>query len=133
MNTVKDGYDVIKSLRPAPVDQTNVLEDRILGLLFDGSRYVQENHKAVGFIYSLPTLTSVYDNCLTVTLIPNNCPEEEVDAWALQVVNSINVQCLDEVRKFEYVSLFNFNFVDGLVCTYIVTRGVVEFQFHFTD
>lgn len=80
MNTVKDGYDVIKSLRPAPVDQTNVLEDRILDLLFEGSRYVQENHKAVGFIYSLPTLTSVYDNCLTVTLIPNNCPEEEVDA-----------------------------------------------------
>ena len=124
MNTDKDGYDVIKSLRPAPVDQTNVLEDRILDLLFDGSRYVQENHKAVGFIN---------DNCLTVTLIPNNCPEEEADAWALQVVNSINVQCLDEVRKFEYVSLFNFNFVDGLVCTYIVTRGVVEFQFHFTD
>lgn len=133
MNTVKDGYDIIKSLRPSPIDQTNVLEDRILDLLFDGSRYIQENHKAVGFIYSLPTLTSVYDNCLTVTLIPNNCPEEEVDAWALQVVNSINVQCLDEVRKFEYVSLFNFNFVDGLVCTYIVTRGVVEFQFHFTD
>lgn len=133
MNTVKDGYDVIKSLRPAPVDHTNVLKDRILDLLFDGSRYVKENHKAVGFIYSLPTIVSVCDNCLTVTLIPNNCPEDEVDAWALHVVNSINVQCLDEVRKFEYVSLFNFNFVDGLVCTYIVTRGVVEFQFHFTD
>ena len=133
MNTVKDGYDVIKSLRPAPVDHTNVLENRILDLLFDGSRIGQENHKAVGFIYRLPTLTSVYDNCLTVTLILNNCPEEEVDAWALRVVNSINVQCLDEVRKFEYVTIFNFNFVDGLVCTYIVTRGVVEFQFHFTD
>lgn len=133
MNTVKDGYDVIKSLRPAPVDHTNVLEDRILDLLFDGGRYVKENHKAVGFIYSLPTIVSVYDNCLTVTLIPNNCPEEEVDTWALQVVNSINVQCLDEVRKFEYVTIFNFNFVDWLVCTYIVTRGVVEFQFHFTD
>lgn len=67
MNTVKDGYDVIKSLRPAPVDQTNVLEDRILDLLFEGSRYVQENHKAVGFIYSLPTLTSVY----TTTALPS--------------------------------------------------------------
>lgn len=133
MNTIKDGCDVIKSLRPAPVDQTNVIEDRILDLLFDNSRYVQENHKAVGFIHSLPSLTSVYDNCLTVTLIPNNCPEDEVDAWALRVVNSISVKCLDEVRRFEYVSLFNFNFVDGLVCTYMVTRGVVEFQFHFTD
>lgn len=131
MNTVKDGYDVIKSLRPAPVDQTNVLEDRILDLLFDGSRYVQENHKAVGFIYSLPTLTSVYDNCLAVSLIPNNSPEEEVDEWAVQVVNSFTIQRLDDVRKFEYVSLFNFN--DGLVCTYMVTRGVVELQFHFTD
>lgn len=133
MNTVKDGYDVIKSLRPAPIDQTNVMEDSLLDLLFDGSRYVQENHKAVGFIYGLPSLTSVYDNCLAVSLIPNNSLEEEVDEWAVSVVNSFNVQCLDEVRKFEYVSLFNFNFVDGLVCTYIVTRGVVEFQFHFTD
>lgn len=131
MNTVKDGYDVIKSLRPAPIDQTNVMEDSLLDLLFDGSRYVQENHKAVGFIYGLPSLTSVYDNCLTVTLIPNNCPEEEVDAWVLQVVNSFSIQRLDDVRKFEYVSLFNFN--DGLVCTYMVTRGVVELQFHFTD
>lgn len=131
MNTVKDGYDVIKSLRPAPIDQTNVMEDSLLDLLFDGSRYVQENHKAVGFIYGLPSLTSVYDNCLTVTLIPNDCPEEEVDAWALQVVNSFSIQRLDDVRKFEYVSLFNFN--DGLVCTYMVTRGVVELQFHFTD
>lgn len=66
MNTVKDGYDVIKSLRPAPVDQTNVLEDRILDLLFDGSRYVQENHKAVGFIYSLPTLP-----LFTTTALPS--------------------------------------------------------------
>ena len=37
MNTVKDGYDVIKSLRPAPIDQTNVMEDSLLDLLFDGS------------------------------------------------------------------------------------------------
>lgn len=35
MNTIKDGCDVIKGLRPAPVDQTNVIEDRILDLLFD--------------------------------------------------------------------------------------------------
>ena len=133
MNTVKDGYDVIKSLRPAPIDQTNVMEASLLDLLFDGSRYIQEGHKAVGFINDLPSIVSVYDNCLAVSLIPNNSPEEVVDAWALQVVNSINVQCLDEVRRFEYVSLFNFNFVDGLVCTYMVTRGVVEFQFHFTD
>lgn len=131
MNTVKDGYDVIKSLRTAPVDQTNVLEDRILDLLFDGSRYVQENHKAVGFINSLPSIVSFYDNCLAVSLIPNNSPEEEVDEWAVRVVNSFSIQRLDDVRKFEYVSLFNFN--EGLVCTYMVTRGVVELQFHFTD
>lgn len=131
MNTIKDGCDVIKSLRPAPIDQTNVMEDSLLDLLFDGSRYVQENHKAVGFIYGLPSLTSVYDNCLAVSLIPNNSLEEEVDEWAVSVVNSFSIQRLDDVRKFEYVSLFNFN--DGLVCTYMVTRGVVELQFHFTD
>lgn len=84
MNTVKDGYDVIKSLRPAPIDQTNVMEDRILDLLFDGSRYIQEGHKAVGFINNLPSIVSVYDNCLAVSLIPNNSPEEEVDEWAVR-------------------------------------------------
>ena len=131
MNTVKDGYDVIKSLRPAPIDQTNVMEDKLLDLLFDGSRYIQEGHKAVGFINNLPSIVSVYDNCLAVSLIPNNSPEEEVDEWAVRVVNSFSTKRLDEVRKFEYVSLFNFN--DGLVCTYMVTRGVVELQFHFTD
>ena len=71
MNTVKDGYEVIKSLRPAPVDQTNVLEDRILDLLFDGSRYVQENHKAVGFISHMDTAPDYSGKDIKPQIIPD--------------------------------------------------------------
>ena len=53
MNTVKDGYDVIKSLRPAPIDQTNVMEDSLLDLLFDGSRYVGMTQHSTNYLQSL--------------------------------------------------------------------------------
>lgn len=119
----------LNELMEAPIDEKNVLADALFDLLFDNSRYVWEGCQAVGFINSLATIASYIDNILVVKIIPNNTSQEEKEGWNLAVVNAITGLGLDSVEKFEYVSLLNED--ENIIYTYMVMRGVIEFQFHF--
>lgn len=119
----------LNELMEAPVDEKNVLADALLDLLFDNSRYVWEGCQAVGFVNSLATIASYIDNILVVKIIPNSTSQEEKKGWNLAVVNAITGLGLDSVEKFEYVSLLNED--ENIIYTYMVMRGVIEFQFHF--
>ncbi len=119
----------LNELMEAPIDEKNVLADALFDLLFDNSRYVWEGRQAVGFINSLATIASYIDNILVVKIIPNNTSQEEKEGWNLAVVNAITGLGLDSVEKFEYVSLLNED--ENIIYTYMVMRGVIEFQFHF--
>lgn len=119
----------LNELMEAPIDEKNVLADALLDLLFDNSRYVQEGCQAVGFVNSLATIASYIDNILVVKIIPNSTSQEEKEGWNLAVVNAITGLGLDNVEKFEYVSLLNED--ENIIYTYMVMRGVIEFQFHF--
>lgn len=131
MKMIKNDAFSVCGLTPAPIDQKSVLEDALLDLLFDDCRYILNGNKSVGFVNNLATIASCHENVLTVSLIPNTCPEEEVREWETKVVSSITGQELEMVKKFEFVSLFTQD--GGLVYTYVVTHGVVEFQFHFNE
>lgn len=119
----------LNELMEAPIDEKNVLADALLDLLFDNSRYVWEGCQAVGFVNSLATTASYIDNILVVKIIPNSTSQEEKEGWNLAVVNAITGLGLDNVEKFEYVSLLNED--ENIIYTYMVMRGVIEFQFHF--
>lgn len=119
----------LNELMEAPIDEKNVLADALLDLLFDNSRYVWEGCQAVGFVNSLATIASYIDNILVVKIIPNNTSQEEKEGWNLAVVNAITGLGLDNVEKFEYVSLLSED--ENIIYTYMVMRGVIEFQFHF--
>ena len=119
----------LNELMEAPIDEKNVLADALLDLLFDNSRYVWEGCQAVGFVNSLATIALYIDNILVVKIIPNSTSQEEKEGWNLAVVNAITGLGLDNVEKFEYVSLLNED--ENIIYTYMVMRGVIEFQFHF--
>lgn len=121
----------LNELMEAPIDEKNVLADALLDLLFDNSRYVWEGCQAVGFVNSLATIASYIDNILVVKIIPNCTSQEEKEEWNLAVVNAITGLGLDNVEKFEYVSLLNED--ENIIYTYMVMRGVIEFQFHFNN
>lgn len=121
----------LNELMEAPIDEKNVLADALLDLLFDNSRYVWEGCQAVGFVNSLATIASYIDNILVVKIIPNSTSQEEKEGWNLAVVNAITGLGLDNVEKFEYVSLLSED--ENIIYTYMVMRGVIEFQFHFNN
>lgn len=121
----------LNELMEAPIDEKNVLADALLDLLFDNSRYVWEGCQAVGFVNSLATIASYIDNILVIKIIPNSTSQEEKEEWNLAVVNAITGLGLDNVEKFEYVSLLNED--ENIIYTYMVMRGVIEFQFHFNN
>lgn len=121
----------LRKLQKAPIDQKHILEDALFDLIFDDSRYVWEGNMAVGFVEKLATMASYHDNILTITLIPNTSSKEERDVWETSVVNSITGLELTDVRRFEFVSFLNED--ENIIFTYVVLRGVVEFQFHFNE
>ena len=121
----------LNELMEAPIDETNVLADALFDLLFDNSRYVWEGCLAVGFVNNIATIASYLDNILVVKIIPNNTSQEEKDRWNFAVVNSITGLELDNIEKFEYISFLNED--ENIIFTYVVLRGVVEFQFHFNE
>lgn len=121
----------LRKLQKAPIDQKHILEDALFDLIFDDSRYVWEGNMAVGFVEKLATIASYHDNILTITLIPNTSSKEERDVWETSVVNSITGLELTDVRRFEFVSFLNED--ENIIFTYVVLRGVVEFQFHFNE
>ena len=121
----------LRKLQKAPIDQKHIFEDALFDLVFDDSRYVWEGNMAVGFVAKLATMASYHDNILTITLIPNNSSKEERDVWETSVVNSITGLELTDVRRFEFVSFLNED--ENIIFTYVVLRGVVEFQFHFNE
>lgn len=121
----------LNKLMEAPIDETNVLADALFDLLFDNSRYVWEGCQAVGFVNNIATIASYFDNILVVKIIPNNTSQEEKDRWNFAVVNSITGLELDNIEKFEYISFLNED--ENIIFTYVVLRGVVEFQFHFNE
>nr|DAG40074.1 MAG TPA: hypothetical protein [Caudoviricetes sp.] len=121
----------LNELMEAPIDETNVLADALFDLLFDNSRYVWEGCQAVGFVNNIATIASYLDNILVVKIIPNNTSQEEKDRWNFAVVNSITGLELDNIEKFEYISFLNED--ENIIFTYVVLRGVVEFQFHFNE
>lgn len=121
----------LRKLQKAPIDQKHILEDALFDLVFDDSRYVWEGNMAVGFVEKLATMVSYHDNILTNTLIPNTSSKEERDVWETSVVNSITGLELTDVRRFEFVSFLNED--ENIIFTYVVLRGVVEFQFHFNE
>lgn len=121
----------LNELMEAPIDETNVLADALFDLLFDNSRYVWEGCQAVGFVNNIATIASYLDNILVVKIIPNNTSQEEKDRWNYAVVNSITGLELDNIEKFEYISFLNED--ENIIFTYVVLRGVVEFQFHFNE
>lgn len=121
----------LRKLQKAPIDQKHILEDALFDLIFDDSRYVWEGNMAVGFVEKLATIASYHDNILTITLIPNTSSKEERDVWETSVVNSITGLELTDVRRFEFVSFLNEEV--NIIFTYVVLRGVVEFQFHFNE
>lgn len=121
----------LNKLMEAPIDETNVLADALFDLLFDNSRYVWEGCQAVGFVNNIATTASYLDNILVVKIIPNNTSQEEKDRWNFAVVNSITGLELDNIEKFEYISFLNED--ENIIFTYVVLRGVVEFQFHFNE
>lgn len=121
----------LNKLMEAPIDETNVLADALFDLLFDNSLYVWEGCQAVGFVNNIATIASYLDNILVVKIIPNNTSQEEKDRWNFAVVNSITGLELDNIEKFEYISFLNED--ENIIFTYVVLRGVVEFQFHFNE
>lgn len=121
----------LNELMEAPIDETNILADALFDLLFDNSRYVWEGCQAVGFVNNIATIASYFDNILVVKIIPNNTSQEEKDRWNFAVVNSITGLELDNIEKFEYISFLNED--ENIIFTYVVLRGVVEFQFHFNE
>lgn len=121
----------LNELMEAPIDETNVLADALFDLLFDNSRYVWEGCQAVGFVNNIATIASYLDNILVVKIIPNNTSQEEKDRWNFAVVNSITGLELDNIEKFEYISFLNED--ENIIFTYVVLRGVIEFQFHFNE
>ena len=121
----------LRKLQKAPIDQKHILEDALFDLIFDDSRYVWEGNMAVGFVEKLATMASYHDNILTIALIPNTSSKEERDVWETSVVNSITGLELTDVRRFEFVSFLNED--ENIIFTYVVLRGVVEFQFHFNE
>lgn len=121
----------LRKLQKAPIDQKHILEDALFDLIFDDSRYVWEGNMAVGFVEKLATMASYHDNILTITLIHNTSSKEERDVWETSVVNSITGLELTDVRRFEFVSFLNED--ENIIFTYVVLRGVVEFQFHFNE
>ena len=121
----------LRKLQKAPIDQKHILEDALFDLIFDDSRYVWEGNMAVGFVEKLATMASYHDNVLIITLIPNTSSKEERDVWETSVVNSITGLELTDVRRFEFVSFLNED--ENIIFTYVVLRGVVEFQFHFNE
>lgn len=121
----------LNELMEAPIDETNVLADALFDLLFDNSRYVWEGCQAVGFVNNIATIASYFDNILVIKIIPNNTSQEEKDRWNFAVVNSITGLELDNIEKFEYISFLNED--ENIIFTYVVLRGVVEFQFHFNE
>lgn len=121
----------LRKLQKAPIDQKHILEDALFDLIFDDSRYVWEGNMAVGFVEKLATMASYHDNILTITLIPNTSSKEERDVWETSVVNSITGLELTDVRRFEFMSFLNED--ENIIFTYVVLRGVVEFQFHFNE
>lgn len=121
----------LNELMEAPIDETNVLADALFDLLFDNSRYVWEGCQAVGFVNNIATIASYLDNILVIKIIPNNTSQEEKDRWNFAVVNSITGLELDNIEKFEYISFLNED--ENIIFTYVVLRGVVEFQFHFNE
>lgn len=121
----------LNELMEAPIDETNVLADALFDLLFDNSRYVWEGCQAVGFVNNIATIDSYFDNILVIKIIPNNTSQEEKDRWNFAVVNSITGLELDNIEKFEYISFLNED--ENIIFTYVVLRGVVEFQFHFNE
>ncbi len=121
----------LNELMEAPIDEKNVLADALFDLLFDNSLYVWEGCQAVGFVNNIATIASYLDNILVVKIIPNNTSQEEKDRWNFAVVNSITGLELDNIKKFEYISFLNED--ENIIFTYVVLRGVVEFQFHFNE
>ena len=121
----------LNELMEAPIDEKNVLADALFDLLFDNSLYVWEGCQAVGFVNNIATIASYLDNILVVKIIPNNTSQEEKDRWNFAVVNSITGLELDNINKFEYISFLNED--ENIIFTYVVLRGVVEFQFHFNE
>lgn len=121
----------LRKLQKAPIDQKHILEDALFDLIFDDSRYVWEGNMAVGFVEKLATMASYHDNILTITLIPNTSSKEERDVWETSVVNSITGLELTDVRRFEFMSFLNED--ENIIFTYVVLRGVVEFQFNFNE
>lgn len=121
----------LNELMEAPIDEKNVLADALLDLLFDNSRYVWEGCQAVGFVNSLATIASYIDNIFIVKIIPNSTSQDEKEEWYLAVINAITGLELDSVEKFEYISFLNED--ENIIFTYVVLRGVVEFQFHFNE
>mgnify|MGYP003528017237 FL=1 len=121
----------LRKLQKAPIDQKHILEDALFDLIFDDSRYVWEGNMAVGFVEKLATMASYHDIILTITLIPNTSTKNERDVGETSVVNSITGLELTDVRRFEFVSFLNED--ENIIFTYVVLRGVVEFQFHFNE
>lgn len=55
-----------KTLYEVSIDEQNVMEDAVLDLLFDDSRYLQEKKEAVGFICGYPAYARIRGNAVEI-------------------------------------------------------------------
>lgn len=84
-----------KVLYKVPIDEHNVIEDAVLDLLFDDSRYLQEKNEAVGFICDYPIYTRTIENSVEISIY-------KISALCPAIINTI----VERITGNEYENIF---------------------------